>query len=172
MKKLIITLICLAIIGGGGYFGYTKYKASKDRKTVVDVVPVSMMAESGDYYSYGSEIEGNITSANTQRIVLDTDKLVQKVCVSQGDSVKKGDTILEYDMTVADLQLTEKENAVKVVEQNIKAAERELEKYKTLKPSESAPVPAEPEIPDYEPEEPDYEPEPTPEPTPTTTPQC
>lgn len=167
MKKLIITIICLAIIGGGGYFGYTKYKASKDKKTVVDVVPVSMMAEPADYYGVSSELEGTITSANTQSIVLDTEKLVKKVYVSKGDTVKKGDTILEYDMTVVDLQLTEKENAVKVVEQNIKAAERELAKYKGLKPSENAPTPAEPEIPDYEPEEPDYEPDPElPEPTP------
>ena len=43
MKKLIIFLLCVGIIGGGGYFGYKKYMDNKKKSVVVDVVPVSMM---------------------------------------------------------------------------------------------------------------------------------
>ena len=87
MKKLIITLLCLAILSGGGWFGYSKYKASKDKKKIVDVVPVSMMAEPADYYGMGSQLDASLCAGDTQRIFLDSTKLVKKVCVKEGDSV-------------------------------------------------------------------------------------
>ncbi len=155
MKKLIITLLCLAVLAGGGWFGYNKYKTSKDKKKVVDVVPVSMMAEPAYYYGMGSQLDASLCSGDTQKIFLDSTKLVKKVCVKEGDSVRKGDTILEYDMTVVELQLDQKENAVKVAQQSIKTAERELARLKALRPSEEAPAaPEEPDIPE-EPEEPE-----------------
>ena len=50
MKKVIITLLCIAILGGGGYAGAMKYKKNQDKKTVVAVVPVDLMAETADAY--------------------------------------------------------------------------------------------------------------------------
>lgn len=177
MKKLIIFLLCFAILGTGGFFGYKKYEKSQDDKKVVDVVPVNMMAESADMYDYSSDdMSGEIISANSQKIYVDSQKLIKKVCVKQGDTVKKGDTILEYDMTVVELELAQKENQVKLIEQKIKMANKEIEKYKKLQPSENAPQePDEPDTPDIpdEPDEPivpdvpDPEPEPTPEPVET-----
>ncbi len=147
MKKLIIFLLCIAILGTGGYYGSVKYKKSKDQKKVVDVVPVELMAEPGDMYEYYSgEMSGEVVSSNAQRVYVDTEKLVKTVCVKQGQTVKKGDTILEYDMTVVELELAQKENQVKVIEQNIKMAEKQLEAIKKYRPSEEAPV--EPEYPD------------------------
>ena len=43
MKKVIITLLCIAILGGGGYAGAMKYKKNQDKKTVVAVVPVTSL---------------------------------------------------------------------------------------------------------------------------------
>ena len=155
MKKTIIILLCLALLGGGGYFGYRKYEQNRDEKKVVDVVPVSMMAEPADMFMYtGSDTWGYISAANEQKVYVDTDKLVQKVCVKQGQKVKKGDTILEYDMTIVDLELTQKENQVQVIEQDIKMAQKELARIRTLLPSEDMPLPIEPELPE-EPIEPE-----------------
>ncbi|MBO4865488.1 MAG: biotin/lipoyl-binding protein [Ruminococcus sp.] len=150
MKKLIIFLLCVAVLGGGGYFGMKKYKDSKQEKVVVDVVPVSLMMQDSDYfdYYYGG-MDGRVQSSNTQRVYIDTEKLVKKVYVEEGQSVKKGDAILEYDMTVVELELAQKENAVKIVEQDIKMAKKELEKIRNYKPSEDAPQPVEPDYPDY-----------------------
>ena len=150
MKKLIIFLLCVAVLGGGGYFGMKKYKDSKQEKVVVDVVPVSLMMQDSDYfdYYYGG-MDGRVQSFNTQRVYIDTEKLVKKVYVEEGQSVKKGDAILEYDMTVVELELAQKENAVKIVEQDIKMAKKELEKIRNYKPSEDAPQPVEPDYPDY-----------------------
>ena len=52
MKKLIIFLLCVAVLGGGGYFGMKKYKDSKQEKVVVDVVPVSLMMQDSEYFDY------------------------------------------------------------------------------------------------------------------------
>ncbi len=157
MKKLVILLLCVAIVGTGGFFGYKKYRSSQDEKKVVDVVPVSLMAESADMYEwYSSDLSGQIVSANSQKIYVDSQKLVKKVLVKKGDEVKKGDTILEYDMTVVELELAQKENQVGVIEAKIKTANKELNQYKTLQPSENEPNTEEP----YEPEEPDIPEEP------------
>lgn len=150
MKKLIIFLLCVAVLGGGGYFGVKKYKDSKQEKVVVDVVPVSLMMMPSDYFSYYYEnMDGRIQSSNTQKVYIDTEKLVKQVYVEEGQSVKKGDVILEYDMTVVELELAQKENAVKIAEQDIKMAKKELEKIRNYKPSEDAPQPPEPDYPDF-----------------------
>lgn len=155
MKKTIIILLCLALLGGGGYFGYRKYEQSRDNKKVVDVVPVGIMAEPADMFVYtGGEMWGYVSAANEQKVYVDTDKLVQKVFVKQGQSVKKGDTILEYDMTIVELELTQKENQVQVIEQDIKMAHKELNRIRGLLPSEDMPLPVEPEFPE-EPIEPE-----------------
>ena len=142
MKKAIIALLCLALICGGGYFGYRQYEKSRDEKKIVDVVPVSMMAQSSDMFMYdGSDTWGYISAANAQKVYVDTDKLVKTVSVKQGQEVKKGDTILEYDMTVVELELTQKENQVQVIEQDIKMAQKELAKLRGMHPSEERPEP-------------------------------
>ena len=148
MKKFIVFLLCVAVIGGGGYFGYKKYMDDKKEKIVVDVVPVNMMLQPADWFRYtDSSMDGMVVSANTQRVMIDTKKLVKEVFVEEGQEVKKGDPILEYDMTVVELELEQKENAVHIVEQDIKMANKELEKIMNYKPSEDAPQP--PEMPDY-----------------------
>ncbi|HCJ41028.1 biotin/lipoyl-binding protein [uncultured Ruminococcus sp.] len=144
MKKLIIFLLCVGIIGGGGYFGYKKYMDSKKKSVVVDVVPVSMMMQPAEWFEHSSDnSDGQIVASNSQRVYIDTAKLVKTVFVEEGQEVKKGDPILEYDMTVVELELTQKENQVKIAEQDIKMAKKELEKIKTYKPSEDAPKPPE-----------------------------
>lgn len=79
-EKVIITLLCIAILGGGGYAGAVKYKKNQDKKTVVSVVPVDLMAETADAYEWDSSanMDGQIVSANAQRITLDNEKLVKR----------------------------------------------------------------------------------------------
>ncbi|MCQ2417238.1 MAG: biotin/lipoyl-binding protein [Oscillospiraceae bacterium] len=160
MKKFIIFLLCAAIISGGAYGGYRYYDKQRNAKKIVDVVPVSLMAQPADMFMYsGNDFEGNISAANAQRVYVDTAKLVQKVCVKKGQKVHKGDVILEYDMTVVELELKQKEAQVLMAEQDLKMAKKELAHLRTLRPSEEMPLPDEPYYPD-EPDEPDYPDEP------------
>lgn len=174
MKKLIIFLLCVAVLGGGGYFGYKHYMKQKDDKIIVDVVPVSKMYEPASYFNYSyMNNMGMISDTNSQKLYIDSKKLVAKVLVEEGQEVKKGDTLLEYDMTVVELELAQKENNIKVIEEEIKKANKDLENIKKYKPSENAPK--EPEInwedyfPSFE-EEPEVPEEPAvPEPEPVFT---
>ena len=158
MKKAIIALLCLALVCGGGYFGYRQYEKSRDEKKIVDVVPVSLMAQPTEMFSYtDSNMWGVISAANAQKVYVDTNKLVQTVFVEQGQEVKKGDPILEYDMTVVELELAQKENQVHVIEQDIKMAQKELAEIRGYRPSEERPdpdIPDDPDVPDN-PDEPD-----------------
>ena len=155
MKKAIIALLCLALLCGGGYFGYRQYEKSRDEKKIVDVVPVNLMAQPAGMFEYtDSNMWGYISAANAQKVYVDTNKLVKEVFVEQGQEVKKGDTILEYDMTVVELELAQKENQVHVIEQDIKMAQKELAEISGYRPSEDMPAQPEPEIPEL-PEEPE-----------------
>ena len=137
MKKFIITLLCLAIIAGGSYFGYEKFQQNKDEKRIVDVVPVSLINQ--EYYNEEKTTEACVTSGSIQNVELSTQKLVKKVCVGLGDKVKKGDTLLIYDMTVVDLENEKNKNMLAVIDQEIKEQEKEVKRLQGLQPSENAP---------------------------------
>ena len=156
MKKIVILLLCLAAVSAAGFFGLKQYQKSRDEKRVVDVVPVGAMAiPNYGYWGDDNSMYGVTNAANAQRVKLDTEKLVKNVCVKKGQQVKKGDVLLEYDMTVVELELAEKENDVQVIRQNIKMANNKLAELRNAQPSENAPKEPDPEIPD-EPDFPDY----------------
>lgn len=149
MKKFIITLLCLAIVAGGSYAAYTQVQKKKDDKRVAEVYPVSVLCESG--WGQQKTFDGTVTSGSLQEVNLSTDKLVKKVCVNAGDKVKKGDTLIEYDMTIVELETEQKKNQVALIEQDIFDAQNELARLKTLQPSELKPKEQEePEPEDFE----------------------
>ena len=137
MKKFIITLLCLAIIAGGSYGGYLKFQQNKDEKRIVDVVSVSMLNQ--EYFNEEKTTEARVTSGSIQNVELSTQNLMKEVCVKLGDKVKKGDTLLIYDMTVVELENEKNKNMIAVIEQEIKEQEQELKRLQSLQPSENAP---------------------------------
>lgn len=156
MKKLIIASVSVAVIVGGTFGAYKLNERRKIGKAVAKVTPVSFMT--GYYYDNGFELGGMISEGNVQNVMADNNKLVEQLLVQEGDTVKKGDSLVKYDITALELDLKQKENAVALAELDIKNANRELVKLKNLKSSEMMPKPPEPEIPDIPPE-PSPEPE-------------
>lgn len=157
MKKIIITMLCLALIAGGGFFGYKKYKQAKDEKRIVDVVPVSQLSAEYSYFGFmmqeNKTLDGTVISSNTQSISVDSQNEVKKVHVKLGDQVKKGDLLMEYDTTLLKLQIAQQEAAIGVKKQQLEKAKKELTRIKNLRPSEDRPAYYyTPQIPD-EPEE-------------------
>lgn len=134
MKKIIITLLCIALLAGGTYFGIYKYRLSQEKKTVVDTVPINLISESPENFTMSSGMSGEITSSACQKVSLDNEKLVKKVLVKKGQKVKKGDVLFEYDMTVVNLELNQKKNNVSLIKSKIKTAENEIEQIKKYKP--------------------------------------
>lgn len=145
IKKIIIAAASVAVVAGGTFGAYKLNEHRKTGKAVAEVTPVSYMT--GGYYGSNLEMSGRISSGNVQNVIPDNNKLIEQVLVKVGDSVKKGDSLIKYDVTALELELKQKENAVTVAQSNLTNAERELKKLNALKPSESMPQAPEPVLP-------------------------
>lgn len=149
-NKIIAVVVCVAVAAAGGTGGFVMYRSKQYQKHKVEVIPVSYIME--QYWGDEINMDGSVTASNTQSIVLSNNLLVDKVFVKEGETVKKGTPLLEYDMTAVELDLAQKKTGLAVAEDNLNQGKKELERLKTLRPSEEAP--AEPDYP-FEPDFPD-----------------
>lgn len=95
---VVIILLCCAALIAGGTVLYRKYASNKVNTFSVTDLNV------GDWQN-SSTMSGTITNSAMQEITLQDDKKVGKVYVKDGDSVKKGDKLFKYDMTLSELEL-------------------------------------------------------------------
>ena len=96
-KKIIIGVLIAALIAGGTAGGAVYYR--KSHQSEVSVVSVDSLAS--QYYTDDTSLEGNIATSAVQSITIDKDMIVQDVYVSKGDTVKKGDKLVSFDMTLS-----------------------------------------------------------------------
>ena len=75
---------------------------------------------------------GYVTANASQEVYLDSDKIVEKVYVKEGDKVKIGDTLLEYDKTLLELDMEEQQLDKQIKELELKGAQSDLEKLKKI----------------------------------------
>lgn len=94
-KGVVITvLLCAGAVVG---IGYGAGKVAKGSKTPVEVIAVPSVNSGSMDFSMSDQI-GTIVSEDTQSVALDTSHELKKVYVKTGDSVRKGDSLLTYDM--------------------------------------------------------------------------
>ena len=141
--------------------GVTVYAVKTSSQSTVKVVSVSDMSGGGGWSD--NSLSGNITSDVSQNIYLADSQKVKKIYVKEGDTVKVGDDLLTYDMTLENLDLEMKKLEKQGIELNIEKANREITKLKNTKPSSDNgnedPGLDIPEDPGEEPEDPSMEPE-------------
>lgn len=157
-KKWIAAFIAAGVLLLGGV---TVYAVKTSSQSTVKVVSVSNMSGGGGWSD--SSLSGNITSDVSQNIYLTDSQTVKKIYVKEGDTVKVGDDLITYDMTLENLDLEMKKLEKQGIELNIEKAKREITKLKNTKPSsdngEEDPGFDVPEDPGEEPENPSIEPE-------------
>ena len=157
-KKWIAAFIAAGVLLLGGV---TVYAVKTSSQSTVKVVSVSDMSGGGGWYD--NSLSGNITSDVSQNIYLADSQKVKKIYVKEGDTVKVGDDLLTYDMTLENLDLEMKKLEKQGIELNIEKANREITKLKNTKPSSDNgnedPGLDIPEDPGEEPEDPSMEPE-------------
>lgn len=157
-KKWIAAFIAAGVLLLGGV---TVYAVKTSSQSTVKVVSVSDMSGGGGWSD--NSLSGNITSDVSQNIYLADSQKVKKIYVKEGDTVKVGDDLLTYDMTLENLDLEMKKLEKQGIELNIEKANREITKLKNTKPSSDNgnedPGLDIPEDPDEEPEDPSMEPE-------------
>lgn len=150
-KFIVIPLICAIAVGGIAYAIYAKKQADSIIK-VVSVSEISDQMYVGEIYSYGKVTKGSMQSVRTSS---DSEIKVSKYNVKKGDTVKKGDVLVEYDIESLQMNLETQKTELSITENNIKICENKLKTLKDLQPSENA----------TQPQKPEREKEPTPEPT-------
>ena len=157
-KKWIVAFIAAGVLLLGGV---TVYAVKTSSQSTVKVVSVSDMSGGGGWSD--NSLSGNITSDVSQNIYLADSQTVKKIHVKEGDTVKVGDDLLTYDMTLENLDLEMKKLEKQGIELNIEKANREITKLKNTKPSSDNdnedPGFDIPEDPGEEPENPSMEPE-------------
>ena len=121
-KKIIIGVLIAALIAGGTAGGAVYYR--KSHQSEVSVVSVDSVAS--QYYTDDTSLEGNIATSAVQNISIDKDMIVQDVYVSKGDSVKKGDKLVSFDMTLVQMELKIAELKQQQQEQNLAKAQKRL----------------------------------------------
>ena len=117
-KKIIIGILVAALVVGGTAGGGVYYRQSHQK--IVSVVSVDSLA--GDYSVDDTTLEGNIVASAVQNISVDKDMIIEKVYVSKGDSVKKDDKLISFDMTLVEMELNIAKLKQQQQEQNLNKA--------------------------------------------------
>ena len=157
-RKWIAALIAAGVLLLGGV---TVYAVKMSNQGTVKVVAISDMSDGGGWSD--NSLSGNITSDVSQNIYLTDSQTVKKIYVKEGDTVKVGDELITYDMTLENLDLEMKKLEKQGIELNIEKAKREITKLKNTKPSsdngDDDPGYDFPDDPGEDPEDPSIEPE-------------
>ena len=125
-KKIIIGILVAALVVGGTAGGGVYYRQSHQK--TVSVVSVDSLA--GDYSADDTTLEGNIVASAVQNISVDKDMIIEKVYVSKGDSVKKDDKLISFDMTLVEMELNIAKLKQQQQEQNLNKAISRLNSLK------------------------------------------
>ncbi|MBQ1388761.1 MAG: biotin/lipoyl-binding protein [Clostridia bacterium] len=135
MKKVLITVIIIALLAGGGWFAYNTFVGS----VAADTVFVSNVGDMGGASPFVSNrYSGVVETQSEVKIDADPEKKIKRVAVKAGDVVKKGDVLFEYD--IEDMQYTldrsrldkeEAQNNVKSLKLVIENLEKEIKNAQT-----------------------------------------
>ena len=128
-KRLIAgtAVVLTAAIGAGIWFGI---RGSGDPVGVYSFYDIGMT----EYWGDNQESYGPVSTDKIQTVVLSDTQKVTKVMVKEGQEVKKGDVLMTFDTTLTELELERKRLAVEKQKLDLKAAQRELERIRGLKP--------------------------------------
>ena len=126
VKTVVITAAVLGGAAAGIWFGL-QHTIKKNQKPV-GVVQVGAVNYAQYMYDSGETMYGEIVSRNVQTVELDDEYELVKVYVETGDKVKRGDPLLEYDMTLVELQKEMEELSKQLSEINLASEQKVLTK--------------------------------------------
>ena len=121
VKRIIVGVLIAALASAGIYTGLMHVKESK--VTEVPVTSVSNLMT--DWYSE-TTLDGTITTNVAQNVNMDKDMIIEKIYVSQGDDVKKGDNLISFDMTLVEMELNIAKLKLQKQEQDLSKAQNRL----------------------------------------------
>lgn len=133
VKRIIVGVLIAALASAGIYTGLMHVKESK--VTEVPVTSVSNLMT--DWYSE-TTLDGTITTNVAQNVNMDKDMIIEKIYVSQGDDVKKGDNLISFDMTLVEMELNIAKLKLQKQEQDLTKAQNRLTSLQNGEPIEDS----------------------------------
>ncbi|MBQ9609775.1 MAG: biotin/lipoyl-binding protein [Lachnospiraceae bacterium] len=106
-KIIIVIILLLAIIGGTVGFFLLRDKENDSSEGYVYVDSIANIMGTG--YVADSRYMGIVEAQETKSVNPDSDKKVKQLLVSEGDTVKTGDPLFEYDTEEMNLKLKQLE---------------------------------------------------------------
>ena len=124
-KKLLVALICVFAAAVAVAAVFVVLRLNREPALVISASDVS---SSGEYWGQNS-LYGYVTTDRMQAIYLSESQTVTEIYVSEGDTVKAGAPLLDYDTSLTDLQLQRKELEIQKQERELEKLQRE---YKSM----------------------------------------
>ncbi len=126
-KTIVISVAVSASLLAGSIYGALRLYDNKSRSPVI-VAPVSVVGVDTSWMEEDNTITGTIISKNVQNVELNAEFTLSKVHVKAGDTVKKGDPLLEYDMTIEQLTREVQDIQIQKKERDLEKKQKEFEK--------------------------------------------
>ena len=128
LRAVAVVLLC-ALLGGGALVGA---RAFMGRGKTLGVFYVGDIANT--WFGYDAGSYGVITTGGAQNVYADSELLVDAVFVTEGESVRKGQELMRYDITLLKLAAESKRLQYEMAKNDLAKAQKQLEYYKTFKP--------------------------------------
>jgi len=132
-KRILAIIITTALICGAvvGVSAGVRHTTSGGK---VMVVPAEELNYGYGYWE-GESMEGYVTSDRTQNVRLSSSQSVKEIKVEEGQQIKKGDVLLEYDMTQTEINLEKAQLNLDLLKVSLGNAEEALMKLRNTSPS-------------------------------------
>ena len=125
--KGIVTAAVICGLGAGGWMLYKHYGGTQtDRSEKVYVQKVATINTVDGANLFATNFAGVIVAQKTVDIKYDTTKQVEEMLVHEGDTVKKGDKLLTYNVEQIQLNIEQAELEVERLQNEIKTNELEI----------------------------------------------
>lgn len=126
VKRVIIGAVVVALAGTGATAGLLQLR--KNNQKEVMVTSVSNLVS--DYFMPTTSIDGSVTTSVAQNVSVDSDMIIDQVYVAEGDTVKKGDSLISFDTTLVEMELNIARLKHKKLEQDLNRAVNRLNSLK------------------------------------------
>ncbi len=125
--KGIVTVAVIGALGAGGWFAYRHFvpeQSARTEKVYVQRVANVNAAGTGDLFA--NCFSGVIVAQKTVSVKYDTSKTIGEILVSEGDSVKKGDKLLTYNIEAIQIEIDTAKLEVEGLQNSIQTNEAEI----------------------------------------------
>ena len=136
-KGIVKGIITAAVICGLGAGGWGLYKhfgtqtPGSSEKVYVQKVATLNTVDGANLFAHN--FAGVIVAQKTVDVKYDTQKTVSEILVKEGDTVKKGDRLLNYDVEQIQIQIDTMKLEIERYQTDIETAKNEIEQYEREK---------------------------------------